>query len=113
MTRGRKAVFTDEDKRDIVERYKNGAGIVELAHAYQCWTPKINEILKASGTPYRKMLTANTPIERRLQSALMEAGGDFADALIVSRARGLGCSGLATFDSDLARRHPDFVIRPR
>ena len=43
----------------------------------------------------------------------LEAGGDFADALIVSRARGLGCSGLATFDADLARRHPDFVIRPR
>jgi len=78
MTRGRKAVFSDEDQREIVERYKNGAGIVELARAYQCWTPKINEILKASGTPYRKTLTANTPIERRLQSALIEAGIGFS-----------------------------------
>lgn len=73
----RKAVFTDEDKRNIVERYENGAGIVELAHAYRCWTPKINEILKASGTPFRKLLTANTPIECRLQEALMEAGIGF------------------------------------
>jgi very-short-patch-repair endonuclease/alpha-D-ribose 1-methylphosphonate 5-triphosphate synthase subunit PhnG len=78
MVRGRKAVFSDEDQREIVERYKNGAGIVELAHAYQCWTPKINEILKASGTPFRKMLTANTPIERRLQDSLMEAGIGFS-----------------------------------
>ena len=74
----RKAVFTDEDKRDIVERYKNGAGIVELARASRCDSTTINKIIKASGTPFRKLLTANTPIERRLHSALMEAGIGFS-----------------------------------
>ena len=78
MVRGRKAVFTDEDKREIVERYENGAGIVELAHAYECWTPAINEILKASGTPHRKTPLANTPIEQLLHRALMEEGIGFA-----------------------------------
>ena len=73
----RKAVLTSEDRREIVERYKNGAGIVELAHAYRCWTPKINEIIKSSGTPFRKLPTANTPIERNLQEALMAAGIGF------------------------------------
>ncbi len=43
----------------------------------------------------------------------LEAGGDFADELILARARADGCSALATFDLDLARRHPDFVIKPR
>lgn len=77
MVRGRKAVFTDEDIRGIVERYKNGAGIVELAHAYQCWTPKINEIIKASGTPFRKSPLSNTPIERLMHDALKAAGIGF------------------------------------
>jgi len=78
MARGRKAVFTDEDKHDIVERYKNGAGIVELARAYHCDSTTINKIIKASGSPFRKLLTANTPIERRLHDALMEAGVGFS-----------------------------------
>jgi predicted nucleic-acid-binding protein len=43
----------------------------------------------------------------------METGGDFADALIVARVQADGCSALASFDIDLARRHPDFVINPK
>lgn len=43
----------------------------------------------------------------------LEAGGDFADELIVARAQADGCSALATFDTALQGRHPDFVIRPK
>ena len=43
----------------------------------------------------------------------MEAGGDFADALIIARAQADGCSALVSFDIDLARRQPDFVIKPK
>jgi predicted nucleic-acid-binding protein len=42
----------------------------------------------------------------------MEAGGDLADTLIVAKAREHGCSGVATFDEDLVRRHPNFAVRP-
>jgi very-short-patch-repair endonuclease len=72
----RRAVLTGNDERDIAERYKNGAGIVDLARAYRCRTAVINEIIKASGTP-RVMLTANTPIECRLHDALKAAGIGF------------------------------------
>ena len=42
----------------------------------------------------------------------MAAGGDFADALVAAKARTQGCSHLATFDEEMAARHPDFVTRP-
>jgi very-short-patch-repair endonuclease len=73
----RAANLTDSDKRELVERYVNGAGIVELARAYRCETRRVNQVIKESGTPFRKMLTANTPIERRLHDALMKAGIGF------------------------------------
>src|SRR6185312_12417715 len=74
----RKANLTDEDKREISERYVNGAGIVQLARAFRCETKKINAVLSEAGTPRRKLLTANTPIERRLHDALMEVGIGFS-----------------------------------
>lgn len=40
-------------------------------------------------------------------------GGDFADELIVQTARSHRCAHLATFDTDLATRHPGFALRPR
>ena len=43
----------------------------------------------------------------------MADGGDFADALIVANARKNGCFMLASFDQDLAKRNPGFVIRPK
>jgi rRNA-processing protein FCF1 len=43
----------------------------------------------------------------------MEAGGDFADELVVARARADGCMALATFDTALQGRHPAFVIKPK
>jgi predicted nucleic-acid-binding protein len=43
----------------------------------------------------------------------MEAGGDIADALIIARAQADGCSAVVSFDIDLARRQPDFVIKPK
>lgn len=42
----------------------------------------------------------------------IEAGGDFADELIVGAARAQGCTQLATFDTGLAARHPGFAIQP-
>lgn len=42
-----------------------------------------------------------------------EAGGDFADELIVGLARKEGCSALATFDIALKERHPGFVVWPK
>lgn len=72
-----KASLTSEDKQEIVKRYNDGAGIVELAHAYRCRTSQINLTIRESGTPARKALTANTPIECRLHDALMAAGIGF------------------------------------
>jgi predicted nucleic-acid-binding protein len=43
----------------------------------------------------------------------LEAGGDFADELIVGAARAQGCMRLATFDAGLAARHPGFAVRPK
>jgi predicted nucleic-acid-binding protein len=43
----------------------------------------------------------------------LETGGEFADALVVAMAQAQGCERLASFDIDLARRHPDFVIKPK
>ena len=42
----------------------------------------------------------------------LETGGDFADALVVAKARAQGCERLASFDADLSRRHPDFALKP-
>jgi len=42
-----------------------------------------------------------------------EAGGDFADELIVGLAREEGCSALASFDLALKERHPGFVVLPK
>lgn len=72
----RKTLLSDADKREIVERYTNGAGIVELARAYRCRTSQINLAIRANGT-VRKTLTANTPIECRLHDALKAAGIGF------------------------------------
>jgi len=43
----------------------------------------------------------------------MEAGGDFADQLIVSAAQEHGCTRLATFDAELAARHPELAVQPK
>ena len=43
----------------------------------------------------------------------LEAGGDFADELIVGRAREDGCASLATFDTALQARHPKFALQPK
>ena len=42
----------------------------------------------------------------------LAAGGDFADALILSTARAQGCSRLASFDEGMLEDSPSFVIRP-
>src|SRR5215469_8374080 len=73
-----KTVLTDADKRAVVAQYIGGAGIVELARRFRCRTAQVNLILKGSGVPARKMLTANTPIECRLHDALMVAGIGFS-----------------------------------
>lgn len=39
-------------------------------------------------------------------------GGDFADGLILDRARAAGCTALASFDRQLKKRFPDFIITP-
>ena len=43
----------------------------------------------------------------------LAGGHDFADALIVSTARAHGCTALASFDLDLARHEPEFVVPPK
>ena len=42
----------------------------------------------------------------------LAAGGDFADALILSAARAQGCSCLASFDEAMKEGGPGFVVRP-
>lgn len=42
----------------------------------------------------------------------LAAGGDFADALILSRAQAEECTALASFDKNLKKRFPDFVLVP-
>lgn len=39
-------------------------------------------------------------------------GGDFADLLLVERAKSQGATRLASFDKALSRRLPGFVVRP-
>ena len=43
----------------------------------------------------------------------VERGGDFADALIVAKAREFDCTSLATFDGNLAARNSGFAFRPK
>lgn len=40
------------------------------------------------------------------------AGGDFGDALILYRARDAGCTALASFDKQLQKRAPEFILTP-
>lgn len=53
--------------------------------------------------------------ESRIRKALcgMRAGADFPDSLIVDRCQDAGCRRLATFDKELAKRHPRFVVTPK
>lgn len=73
----RKTVLTDDDRLAIVDLYGNGAGVVELARKFHCRTSTINATLLAAGV-VRLILTANTPIERRLHDALRAAGIGFS-----------------------------------
>jgi very-short-patch-repair endonuclease len=73
----RKALLTDDDKQEIVKRYAEGAGLVELAREYHCRFDQVKAILKVAEAPRRKLKTANTPIECRLHDALMAAGIGF------------------------------------
>jgi predicted nucleic-acid-binding protein len=52
------------------------------------------------------------PLRVRRASRHLAAGGDFADALIVGRAQAEACSALASFDKDLKKRFPDFIVVP-
>jgi len=51
--------------------------------------------------------------EGRIHAALhaYEAGMDFADGLIIARARAAGCSRLASFDGRLKAHDPRFVVK--
>ena len=40
-------------------------------------------------------------------------GGDFPDFLILARAQAEGCTALASFDKELKKRFPDFVVGPK
>jgi len=40
------------------------------------------------------------------------AGAEFADELLVARAREVGCTALVTFDVSLQRRHASVAIPP-
>ncbi len=53
--------------------------------------------------------------EGRLRSALraIRQGADLSDELIVADCHEHGCREMATFDADLAKRHPKFVLIPR
>lgn len=51
-------------------------------------------------------------IRIRYASRHLAAGGDFADALNVGRAQAEKCAALASFDKDLKKRFPDFVVVP-
>jgi very-short-patch-repair endonuclease len=72
-----KTVLTDEQQREIVERYAQGATWVQLAREYRCRFYAIKAITQAAEIAPRKSLTANTPIECRLHDALMAAGIGF------------------------------------
>lgn len=72
-----KTVLTDEQQREIVERYALGATWVQLAREYRVRFYAIKAITQAAEIAPRKSLTANTPIECRLHDALMKAGIGF------------------------------------
>ena len=40
-------------------------------------------------------------------------GGDFEDLIILARAQAEGCTALASFDKELKKRFPDFVVLPK
>lgn len=72
----RKTSLSDDDKREIVERYAAGATQVELAKRFRCRFYTIKDILRDAEVT-RKSLTANTPIECRLHDALKATGIGF------------------------------------
>lgn len=73
----RKTNLTNEDKREIVRKYSEGATWVDLRREYRCRFDTIKAITQAAEIEPRKSLTANTPIECRLHDALMKAGIGF------------------------------------
>ena len=67
---------------------------------------------------YLRLLTTHNldfENESRLRSAIrgMKNGADFPDELIVDRCRAHGCRNIATFDKDMAKRHPGFAAPPK
>ena len=79
--------FTDDDKQEIIRKYAEGGTINSLAEEYHCRRTILRRILQDGGvtlrTPSEATLnwlskvqesgTVNTPIERRMQDALMVA----------------------------------------
>jgi len=84
---GRKAPpLTDADKKEIVERFLAGEGLVALGRSYGRIYQSIKAVLVEAGVEWRRTATANTPIERRLHDALMLAGIGFrTQARLVDR----------------------------
>lgn len=84
---GRKAPpLSDDDKKDIVERFLAGEGLVVLGRSYGRIYQSIKAVVGEAGINPRRTATVNTPIERRLQDALMGAGIGFrTQARVVGR----------------------------
>jgi very-short-patch-repair endonuclease len=79
--------ITDDDKQEIIRKYAEGGTVNSLAEEYHCRRTALRRILQDGGvtlrTPSEATLnwlskvqesgTVNTPIERRMQDALMVA----------------------------------------
>jgi very-short-patch-repair endonuclease len=68
--------FTQDEKTVIISRYEQGEGLVSLAREYGCRYQRIKEIITDANIKLHTE-TVNTPIERRLQDALMSMGISF------------------------------------
>lgn len=67
---------------------------------------------------YQRLLTTHNlrfEDESRLRRAIrgMKIGADFPDELMVDTCRAHACSGIATFDKDMAKRRPGFAVPPK
>ncbi len=82
-----------------------------LSSLYDCTRDAIAESLARLLTVHNLEFEDETRVRSALRA--VRQGADLADELIASRCHDNGCRELATFDMDLAKRHPKFAVIPR
>jgi len=80
-----------------------------LESVYQCNREEISEFLEA--LIRTSTFTFIEPVPIRIAVSQYKSGGDFADLVIVNRAKHLKAKKIFSFDKKLKKKFPDYVVK--